>query len=51
MDKVLLVVEAEKNNRDLVARGYSELAAGRANVSVILNKVRSYTPKWLEVET
>jgi polysaccharide biosynthesis transport protein len=51
MDKVLLVVEAGKNNRDLVARGYSELVAGHASISVILNKVRSYTPKWLEVET
>jgi uncharacterized protein involved in exopolysaccharide biosynthesis/Mrp family chromosome partitioning ATPase len=51
MDKVLLIVEAEKNNRDLVTRGYSELAAGHASISVILNKVRSHTPKWLEVET
>jgi ATPases involved in chromosome partitioning len=51
MDKVLLVVEAGKNNRDLVARGYSELVAGHASISVILNKVRSYAPKWLEVET
>jgi Mrp family chromosome partitioning ATPase len=50
MDKVLLVLEAEKNNRDLVTRGYSELVASRASISVILNKVRSYTPKWLEVE-
>ncbi len=50
MDKVLLVVEAEKSNRDLVTRGYSELVAGRASISVILNKVRSYAPKWLEVE-
>jgi uncharacterized protein involved in exopolysaccharide biosynthesis/Mrp family chromosome partitioning ATPase len=50
MDKVLLVVEAEKNNRDVVTRGYSELVAGRASISVILNKVRSYTPKWLQIE-
>ncbi len=50
MDKVLLIVEAEKNNRDVVTRGYSELVTGRASISVILNKVRSYTPKWLDVE-
>ena len=50
MDKVLLVVEAEKNNRDVVNRGYSELMAGRANVSVVINKVRSYVPKWLHAE-
>ena len=48
MDKVLLVVEAEKNNRDLVKRGYRELMAARADVSVVLNKVRSYLPKWLD---
>jgi len=48
MDKVLLVVEAEKNNRDVVRRGYAELAAGRANVSVVMNKVRSYLPKWVD---
>ena len=50
MDKVLLVVEAEKDSRELVTRGYSELVAGRASISVVLNKVRSYTPKWLDVE-
>jgi hypothetical protein len=50
MDKVLLVVEAEKNNRDVVKRGYSELIAGRANVSVVINKVRSYVPKWLNAD-
>jgi Mrp family chromosome partitioning ATPase len=47
MDKVLLVVEAEKSNRDTVKRAYSQLAA-RSNVSVIFNKSRSYGPKWLE---
>jgi len=50
MDKVLLVVEAGKDNRELVTRGYSELVAGRASISVVLNKIRSYTPKWLGVE-
>ena len=29
MDKVLLVVEAEKNNRDLLKRGYRRLAVER----------------------
>ena len=50
MDKVLIVVEAEKSNRDFVKRAYSELLACRASVSVILNKARSYTPKWLGAE-
>ena len=51
MDKLLLVVEAEKNHRDLVKRGYAELIASRANVSVVFNKARSYAPKWLESES
>jgi succinoglycan biosynthesis transport protein ExoP len=49
MDKVLLVVEAEKSNRDAVKRAYSQLSA-KSNVSVIFNKSRSYGPKWLEGE-
>lgn len=48
MDKILVVVEAEKSNRDSVRRGYAELIAARANVSVVLNKTRSYVPKWLD---
>jgi Mrp family chromosome partitioning ATPase len=50
MDKVLLVVEAEKNNRDVLKRGYRRLVTERDNVSVVLNKARSYGPKWLELE-
>jgi polysaccharide biosynthesis transport protein len=49
MDKVLLVVEAEKSNREAVKRAYSQLAA-KSDVSVIFNKSRSYGPKWLEGE-
>jgi polysaccharide biosynthesis transport protein len=48
MDKVLLIAEAEKDNRDMVTRGYAQLTAARANVSVVLNKTRSYVPKWLD---
>jgi Mrp family chromosome partitioning ATPase len=47
MDTVLLVVEAEKNNRNAVKRAYAQLAA-RTRVSVVFNKSRSYGPKWLE---
>lgn len=47
MDKVLLVVEAEKSSRDRVKRGYRELVDVRADVDVILNKVHSHAPKWL----
>jgi polysaccharide biosynthesis transport protein len=49
MDKVLLVVEAEKSNQAAIKRAYSQLAA-KADVSVIFNKSRSYGPKWLEGE-
>jgi Mrp family chromosome partitioning ATPase len=48
MDKVLLVVEAERTNRDTAKRGYEALRASRDNVSVVINKTRSYVPKWLE---
>lgn len=49
MDKLLLVVEAEKSNRDAVKRAYAQLSA-KVDVSVIFNKSRSYGPKWLEGE-
>ena len=48
MDKLLLVVEAEKTGRDAVARGYTQLSSARANVSVVLNKTRSYVPRALD---
>ena len=47
MDKTLVIVEAEKSNREFVKRGYAELIAARANVSIVLNKFRVYGPKWL----
>jgi len=51
MDKFLLVVEAEKNNREIIKRGYGKLVAERDNVSVVVNKARSYVPKWLDAES
>lgn len=50
VDKVLLVVEAERSNRDAVKRAYEHLAAAKARVSVVFNKSRRTGPKWLEVE-
>ena len=41
MDKLLLVVEAEKNNREMIKRGYGKLVAERNNVAVVVNKARS----------
>ncbi len=50
MDKVMLVAEAEKSSRDVVKRAKTELASVGASITVILNKARSYTPKWLAAE-
>jgi hypothetical protein len=47
MDKLLLVVEAEKDNREIIKRGYGKLVAERDNLGVVVNKARSYVPKWL----
>ena len=51
MDKLLLVVEAEKNNREVIKRGYRKLIAERDNVAVVVNKARSYIPEWLDAES
>ena len=51
MDKLLLVVEAEKNNCDVIKRGYRKLVAERDNVAVVINKARSYVPKLLDAES
>ena len=48
MDKMLMVVAADETNRDVAKRSYRHLAAERKNVSVIFNKARSYTPRWLD---
>ena len=51
MDKLLLIVEAEKNNRDIIKRGYRKLIVERDNVAVVINKARSYIPKSLDAES
>ena len=49
MDKVLLVVDAGKTNRDVVRRSYHEITAkANADVSTILNKTRETLPSWLQ---
>lgn len=50
MDKILLVVESGKSSREVVQRSFSELKAANLNVSAVLNKTRSYTPRWLGSE-
>ena len=48
LDKLLVVVEAEKDNREVIRRSYGKLIAERNNVAVVVNKTRSYVPKWLD---
>ncbi len=48
MDTMLMVVAADETSRDLLKRSYRHLVVERKNVSVIFNKARSYTPRWLD---
>ena len=50
MDKFLLIVQAEKDHQEVVKRANRELLAASGHVSVILNKVRSHVPEWLNAE-
>ena len=47
MDMVLMVVESGKTDRDVVKRATTLLTENKANVSVVLNKARTYIPKRL----
>ena len=47
MDMVLLVVESEKNDREVVQGACNMLADSKAHVGVILNKTRTYVPSRL----
>jgi uncharacterized protein involved in exopolysaccharide biosynthesis/Mrp family chromosome partitioning ATPase len=51
MDMVLVVVEAEKTDRDLVQRATALLAETRAHVGVVLNKTRRYIPARLHQDS
>ena len=50
MDLSLLVIEAEKDEQGIVTTASALLAESKANVSVVMNKVRSYVPPWLQRE-
>ena len=47
MDVNLLVVESEKTNREVVKQASSMLSGAKGNVGIVLNKTRTYAPKWL----
>jgi succinoglycan biosynthesis transport protein ExoP len=50
MDMVLLVIESEKTNQDIVKGATQLLAESGANVSIVLNKARTYVPANLSRE-
>lgn len=45
MDMVLLVVEAEKTDREAAARASKILAESKSNVGIVLNKLHDYLPR------
>jgi hypothetical protein len=51
MDKVLLVLEADRSDKAMIKRSYAELIDSRANISCVFNKTRAYGPKWLQNAT
>jgi uncharacterized protein involved in exopolysaccharide biosynthesis/Mrp family chromosome partitioning ATPase len=46
MDKIILMVEAEKNDRGILKRAHEELVAAKADVAAVLNKTDTRMPKW-----
>lgn len=50
MDMVLMVLESEKTDRDVAKRAGQLLAESNATVATVLNKHRSYVPRWLQQE-
>jgi polysaccharide biosynthesis transport protein len=50
MDMVLLVVESERNDRDIVQQATELLAESKAHVGIVLNKTNSYVPARLNQE-
>lgn len=50
MDMTLLVIESGKTNPEVVKQVTALLAESKANVSTVLNKTRSYVPRWLHQE-
>jgi Mrp family chromosome partitioning ATPase len=47
MDIVLMVVEADKTNRDAAKRARTSLAESNPNLAAIINRTHSHVPSWL----
>jgi uncharacterized protein involved in exopolysaccharide biosynthesis/Mrp family chromosome partitioning ATPase len=50
MDTVLLVVEAEKTDREIARKAVGMLEAAKAHVNIVFNKTRNYVPLMLHKE-
>lgn len=50
VDKVFLIIEAERTSREAARRAYTELQSMRADTSILVNKTRHYGPRWLNLE-
>lgn len=48
MDMILFVVESEKTDRDAAKRAMNLLMESKTNVGVVLNKSKSYLPRWIQ---
>ncbi|MGB6222624.1 GumC family protein [Haloferula sp.] len=48
MDKVLLVLDAQKTTKERLQWGYKQLESGRADVSCVYNKAQTHAPSWVE---
>lgn len=47
MDRLLMVVESDKDSRDAIRRSCVELTQAKAKIAGVFNKAREYGPKWL----
>ena len=50
MDVVLMVIESEKTDKEVLKRGITLLHESQRNIGTVLNKRRTYIPKWLQQE-
>ncbi len=51
MDQVLLVLDAERTDREKLKKAHSQLARGKADVSCVFNKTRLHAPGWVLQES
>ena len=51
MDMMLLVVEAEKTDREMVRQASALLAQSKATVGAVLNRTKKYVPTRLHQES